>query len=70
MPFRMILRVRDKSTHRTYLGRWPAQDGLVICATTGHKRMNVRAGYTEFNDRGEPVLDSWIEPTQYVIVHG
>lgn len=43
---------------------WPEEDGIrYLCAKTGQRRLvTERGGYSEYNDRGEPVLDSWIKP--------
>ena len=57
------LRVREKKTGRTYIVYWPWPDGICLCAKTGERRFVTDAGgYSEYNDRGEPVLDSWINP--------
>lgn len=63
---RLRLRIIDKATRRTYVASWFAP-GCFICAATGSMRVvDTRAGYSEYNDRGQPVLDSWIEPTPMV----
>ena len=68
--FRARLHIIEKATRRTWLAFWPWENGIALCAMTGSKRLiTERAGYSEYNDRGEPVLDSWIEPTQYVTVY-
>ena len=65
----MRLHIREKTTHRTWQAIWPWQDGIALCWMTGSKHLvTVRAGYTEYNDRGEPVLDSWTEPTAWVVI--
>jgi hypothetical protein len=62
MPFRTRLRCKDKTTHRTWIAHWPIESGIVLCALTGSRRLiTLRGGYSEYNDRGEPVLDSWID---------
>ena len=67
MAFRCRFRIRDKKTHRTWVAHWPIEHGIFLCANTGTKvTITARSGYSEYNDRGEPVLDSWIEPMQYV----
>lgn len=61
------LRIMEKATRRTWRAYWPYQDGAALCVLTGHKHIiQNRAGYSETNDRGEPVLDSWVEPTNYI----
>ena len=63
---RLRIRVREKATHRTWVVDWPPDGGILFCGLTGSKHLVVNhAGYGEYNDRGEPVLDSWIEPTNY-----
>jgi len=65
MTFRLRLRIREKETHRTWLAFWPwtGSPAIALCAKTGSLRLIThRAGYTEYNDRGEPVLYSWREP--------
>ena len=60
---RVRLRITEKATRRTYIGvyPWDASD-TICCIVTGYKRfVTDRSGYSEFNERGEPVLDSWIE---------
>lgn len=63
----MKLRIKEKATRRTWMAYWPPIDGVMLCCSTGSKRLIVnRAGFSEYNDDGEPVLDSWLEPVQYV----
>jgi hypothetical protein len=65
MTFKMRLRVREKATHRTWIVVWAPESGVIYCAVTGRKNFCwYRSGYGEYNDRGEPVLDSWWEPEQ------
>lgn len=66
MTFRGRLRIREKLTHRTWTAHWPWTDGIAFCYRTGSLRLIThRAGYGEYNDRGEPVLDSWREPERF-----
>lgn len=65
--FRCRLRIRVKATRRTFLRYWPPDAASDLCIATGSKRLVInRAGYSEVNDRGEAVLDSWCEPQLYV----
>lgn len=66
---RIRLRVKEKATNRTYIV-YPHTDGRInIWWQTGRKQIiKYRAGYTEYNDRGEPVLDSWQEPINYILI--
>jgi hypothetical protein len=65
--FRTRLHIRDKATHRTWIANWPIERGVILYAMTGSKCLvTERGGYSEYNDRGEPVLDSWIEPLYYL----
>lgn len=64
---RLQLRVKEKATNRTWF-QYPFDPlAFNICYMTGTKRLIAcgRAGYSEYNDRGEPVLDSWIEQPFY-----
>lgn len=64
---RLRIRVREKATHRTYVVHWPPSDNILVWWATGTLRLVLHTpGYGEYNDRGEPVLDSWIEPTNYI----
>lgn len=64
---RLRLRVIEKVSRRTYLAIWPWSDGIGFCIATGTRHIISRyAGYREYNDRGEPVPDSWTEPQELV----
>jgi hypothetical protein len=68
MTFRLRLRIREKATHRTCILHWPTTFGLWGYYETGRKVLiTARAGYAEYNDRGEPVLDSWTKPEVWAI---
>lgn len=63
MPaFRTRLLIKDKRTQRTYVKHGS------FCVTTGTRRLvtSWRGGWAEYNDRGEPVLDSWVIPNPYI----
>jgi hypothetical protein len=65
---RLKCRVREKKTHRTWIVFYPPTNGIRECWQTGHKKLPTgRGDYTEFNDRGEPVLDSWSDQIWYGI---
>lgn len=68
MSFRVRLHARDKATRRTCIVDWPPVDNIRMTMMTGEMRpvTNSRGGYSEYNDRGEPVLDSWTVPQRYV----
>lgn len=67
---RMRLRIREKATHRTWLLDWSPDSDVLLYCMTGTKRLVLHApGYSEYNDRGEPVLDSWVEPTNFTMAH-
>lgn len=68
---RMRLRITEKDTRRTYRGVYPWDDGIAFCYGTGVMKFIPcgMSGYKEYNERGEPVLDSWIEQPFYVTVH-
>ena len=69
MSFRICLRVKDKATRRTCIV-YPTDDGVRVTLLTGEYRFvpEWKGGYSEYNDCGEAVLDSWI-PSQMVTVH-
>lgn len=61
------IRIFEKATHRTYLAHFGS--GGIVCVLTGTKKLVQYApGYSEYNDRGEPVLDSWVVPERCVAV--
>lgn len=63
MIARCRIRGRDKATHQTWVAFWPWNNGVALCVLTGTTHLIThRAGYSEYNDRGEPVLNSWREP--------
>ena len=59
--FKTRLRVKDKATGRTGIIQYGS--GFVARITTGEKRFvpPCSSGYKEYNDDGEPVLDSWLD---------
>lgn len=65
----MSYRIKEKATNRTWM-MYGCTNGLRMCIGTGHKVFIAPGsqGYSEFNDRGEPVLDSWIKQELYVII--
>jgi|HubBroStandDraft_2_1064218.scaffolds.fasta_scaffold00132_14 hypothetical protein len=63
MPARLRIRGRNKTNHKTWIAYWPWEKSFALCILTGTKHLIThRAGYSEYNDRAEPVLDSWCEP--------
>ncbi len=61
---RTRIRVVEKITRRTWVA-FGFDDGSFICAVTGVRRVvGARAGYTEFNDRGEPVSLTVHDPAE------
>lgn len=68
---RLRLRVIDKATRRTGVAFYPWEGGITFGFYTGEMRLITdKAGYSEYNDRGQPVLDSWMEPIQYLVMNG
>ena len=61
--FRLKLRIMEKATRRTWVAFYPWDNGIALCIATGSIRLIDcgRAGYSEFNDRDEAILDSWIK---------
>lgn len=57
------IRITEKATRRTAVAIWPWENGIALCFLTGYKQLIYpgRCGYSEYNERNEPVLDSWIE---------
>jgi hypothetical protein len=52
------IRVIEKTTNRT----WMFYPHFGLCFATGHMHIiGPGGGYTETNDRGDPVLDSWVK---------
>ena len=68
-PFRLKLRIIEKATRRTYVAYYPwFAGGIALCMATGwYGLINNRNGYAEYNDRGEPVLDSYTKAERFVI---
>lgn len=68
---KLRIHVIDKVTRRTAIAFYPWQDGIALSLLTGEKRLITdKAGYSEYNDRGQPVLDSWLEPQSYMSFNG
>lgn len=64
------LHIKEKATRRTWVSWWPNPNGeRSLTFRTGRRELILhRAGYAEYNSDGEPVLDSWTEPMNYLRV--
>lgn len=58
---RVILRVIEKKSRITWRAFWPYEKGVAFCMRTGHGVCipTYREGYSEYNDRGEPIPGSF-----------
>lgn len=69
---RLKLRIIEKVSRRTYDAYWPWSDGIALCIATGTMRLVYpgTSGYKEYNDRGEPIPDSWTTEPMWVVRAG